>query len=50
MHWTVHGDFAKVPSGQSVDIVYEHMSPGLFVRESNGFASLAFDVEVETVD
>jgi len=49
-HWEVHADFTKVPPGESVDIVYEHMSPGLFVREANGTATLAFDVEVETVE
>ena len=50
VHWEVHGDFTKVPPGESVDIIYEHMSPGLFVREGNGVATLAFDVEVETVE
>lgn len=49
-HWEVHGDFTKVPPGESVDIAYEHMSPGLFVREGNGTATLGFDVEVETVE
>jgi len=49
-HWTVHADFTKVPPGESVDIIYEHMSPGLFVREGNGAATLSFDVEVETVE
>ena len=49
-HWEVHADFTKVPPGQSVDIVYEHISPGLFIREGNGSATLAFEVEVETVE
>ena len=49
-HWEVHADFTKVPPGESVDIVYEHMSPGLFVREGNGVVTLAFEVEVETVE
>jgi hypothetical protein len=50
VRWQVHADFTKVPPGQSVDIVYEHESPGLFVRETNGAATLAFDVEVETIE
>lgn len=49
-HWVVHADFTKVPPGQSIDIMYEHMSPGLFVREANGSATLSFEVEVETVE
>lgn len=49
-HWEVHADLTKVPAGESVDIIYEHISPGLFVREASGSATLAFDVEVETVE
>lgn len=49
-HWVVHADFTKVPPGQFVDVIYEHMSPGTFVREANGSATLSFDVEVETVE
>jgi hypothetical protein len=49
-HWEVHADFTKVPPGESVDIVYEHISPGLFVREGNGAVTLGFEVEVETVE
>lgn len=49
-HWEVRTDFTKVPPGEAVDIIYEHMSPGLFVREANGSATLAFTVEVETVE
>lgn len=50
IHWEVHADFTKVSAGESVDIIYEHISPGLFVRERSGVATLAFDVEVETVE
>ena len=49
-HWEVQTDFTKVPAGESVDIIYEHLSPGLFVREREGAASLAFEVEAETVE
>src|SRR4029079_7944714 len=48
--WLVQADFTKIPPGESVDLVYEHESPGLFVREGNGAATLSFDVEVETVE
>ena len=50
VHWEVGADFLKVPPGDSVDIIYEHLSPGLFVREGPGSSTLAFDVEAETVE
>ena len=50
IQWKVFTDFTKVAAGDSVDIIYEHISPGLFVRERNGAATLAFDVEAETVE
>ena len=49
-HWEVRADFTKVPPGEAVDIIYEHTSPGLFVREGNGFATVAFTVDIETVE
>lgn len=48
--WEVHADFTKVPPGEAVDLMYEHISPGLFVREGNGSATLSFEVEVKTVE
>jgi predicted acylesterase/phospholipase RssA len=50
VHWTVSADFQKVPAGDAVDIVYEHLSPGLFVRDSVDSSSLAFEIETETVE
>jgi len=50
VHWEVQADFRQVPRGESVDIIYEHLSPGLFVREGSGSATLAFDVDTETAE
>jgi predicted acylesterase/phospholipase RssA len=50
IHWTVGADFAKVPAGNSVDLIYEHLSPGRFLRDGVGSTTLAFDVEAETVE
>jgi hypothetical protein len=50
VQWKVGVDFLKVPPGDAVDIVYEHISPGLFVREGAGSSTLAFDVEADTVE
>jgi predicted acylesterase/phospholipase RssA len=50
MHWEVGADFQKVPAGEAVDIIYEHFSPGLFVREGVGSSTLTFEVEADTVE
>jgi predicted acylesterase/phospholipase RssA len=50
VHWEVGANFEKVPAGDSVDIIYEHLSPGLFLREGVGSTTLAFEVEGETVE
>ena len=50
VHWEVGADFRKVPAGDSVDIIYEHLSPGTFLRDGIGSTTLAFDVEAETVE
>jgi predicted acylesterase/phospholipase RssA len=50
IHWEVGADMLKVPAGDSVDIIYEHLSPGTFLREGAGTGTLTFDVEAETVE
>jgi predicted acylesterase/phospholipase RssA len=50
IHWQVGADFAKVPTGDSADLIYEHLSPGLFLRDGVGSTTLAFDIEGETVE
>lgn len=50
VHWEIGADFSKVPAGDSVDLIYEHLSPGLFLRDGVGSTTLAFDVEAETVE
>jgi predicted acylesterase/phospholipase RssA len=48
--WEVGADFSKVPAGDSADLIYEHLSPGVFLRAGVGSTSLAFDVEAETAE
>jgi hypothetical protein len=50
IRWEVGADFEKVPVGDIVDIMYEHISPGIFVRGDAESSTLAFDVEAETVE
>ena len=48
--WEVGADFQRIPLGQSVDIVYEHLSPGLFLKVGLDSTSLAFDIRAETIE
>ena len=48
--YEVGANFQKVPMGESIDIVYEHLSPGLFLRAGVKSTSLAFDVEADTIE
>jgi hypothetical protein len=50
VHWEIGADFRSVPAGDFADIIYEHLSPGLFLREGAGSSTLAFDVEAETAE
>lgn len=50
VHWEVGADLQKIPPGDSVDITYEHISPGLFLRDGIGSTTLSFEVEAETVE
>lgn len=50
VHWEIGVDFRKVPPGDSVDVIYEHTSPGVVLRDGVGSTTLAFEVEVETVE
>jgi predicted acylesterase/phospholipase RssA len=49
-HFEVGVDFAKVPQGESVDVVYEHLSRGRFLGVGVGAASLAFPIEANTIE
>ena len=50
VHLEIGANFEKVPAGEIVDIVYEHWSPGLFLRKGAGSTGMAFDVEAETAE
>ena len=39
-----------MPAGETADIIYEHRSPGLFLRAGIASTSLTFDIEAETVE
>jgi hypothetical protein len=39
-----------VPSGDFVDLTYEHLSPGLFLRSGIKSTTMPFEVEAETIE
>ncbi len=49
-HFEVGADFRKVPEGESVDVIYEHLSRGLFLRGGRGSTSLTYGFEVDTIE
>ena len=42
VRWEATVDFQKVPAGDSVDIIYEHLSPGEFLRQDGWFDDARF--------
>jgi predicted acylesterase/phospholipase RssA len=50
VHWEIGADFQRVPAGETADIIYEHMSPGTFLRDGVGATTLTFDVEADTIE
>jgi predicted acylesterase/phospholipase RssA len=50
IHLEVGADLRKVPANQPVEIIYEHLSPGLFLRSGIESTSLTFEVEAETIE
>jgi predicted acylesterase/phospholipase RssA len=49
-HLEVGADFRKVPEGESVDVIYENLSRGLFLRAGVDSTSLTYDFEVDTIE
>ncbi|MBV9189574.1 MAG: patatin-like phospholipase family protein [Betaproteobacteria bacterium] len=50
IHWEIQADFRRVPPGDVVDIVYEHISPGAFVVEGTSSNTISFSVEEKTAE
>lgn len=50
VRWEVSVDFEKVPPGESADLIYEHISPGEFLRHGEGSTVMAFKIEAETAE
>ena len=50
MHWEVSTDVSKVPAGDFIDLIYEHISPGHFLKRGAGSTSIIFQNQVNTAE
>jgi predicted acylesterase/phospholipase RssA len=48
--WEMSVDCAKVAPGDLVEILEEHISPGLFVHDNGGSATLTFEPQAKTAE
>jgi predicted acylesterase/phospholipase RssA len=48
--WEVSFDFGKVPAGDYVDVMFEHLSTGQFLQRGEVSTTLSFDVRAETAE
>jgi hypothetical protein len=49
-HWEATADFQRVPAGDYVDLIYQHLSPGEFVRFSEGSATITSKISAKTAE
>lgn len=50
IRWQVSADFSEVPAGEFVDLVYEHISPGQFLRRGASWTSISFQTQADTAE
>jgi predicted acylesterase/phospholipase RssA len=48
--WEVTWNFERVPAGEYVDLIYEHISPAVFLRREERSSSVAIHMEVDTAE
>jgi predicted acylesterase/phospholipase RssA len=49
-HWEVAIDCSKVPASDLVDLTYEHISPGQFLKRGANSTSITFQTQVDTAE
>jgi predicted acylesterase/phospholipase RssA len=50
VRWDVSADFSEVPAGDFVDVAYEHISPGHFLRRGAGSTAITFQTQADTAE
>jgi hypothetical protein len=48
--WEASVDFGKVPAGESVELLEEHLSPADFLQHNEGSTTLTFEIQVQTAE
>jgi hypothetical protein len=50
VRWDVSADFSDVPAGELVDVAYEHISPGHFLRRGVASTTISFRSQADTAE
>jgi predicted acylesterase/phospholipase RssA len=50
MRWQVSVDVSKVPAGDFVDLIYEHISSGNFLKREAGSTTITFHTQADTAE
>jgi predicted acylesterase/phospholipase RssA len=50
VRWEVSADITDVPAGELVDLAYEHISPGQFVRRGANSTSIQYQIQTDTAE
>ncbi len=50
VRWEVSADTSEVPAGEMVDLAYEHISPGQFLRRGATSTSIHYDIHADTAE
>jgi predicted acylesterase/phospholipase RssA len=48
--WEASFDFEKVPAGEYVDLMVEHLSPGQFLSRGESSTTLSFEIQAKTAE
>jgi predicted acylesterase/phospholipase RssA len=48
--WQATWNFEKVPAGEYVDLIYEHISPAVFLQRGERSTSIAINMQVDTAE
>jgi hypothetical protein len=48
--WEVNVDFSRVPAGDFIDIIYEHISPGVFLHRGANSTSISYEIQADTAE
>ena len=50
VRWEVSADLSQVPAGDFVDLAYEHISPGQFLRHGAHSTSISYEIHADTAE